>query len=341
MSPADPLTRRPRAGPLLRLLHPPPGVDYEHRTDRVSVPAGTGSYCFSPVNLGLAALKFGLEHAFPVDDSRASLVHSFFWDIRKFSVPWVHESDQSFGQFLSGYNNVRGFVKSAVTGGYSSYLNSRGCAGVITWTRWAKRGFEDDGVDSDKVAVVPPPVVPHSRSLPHSGCNILFLGRDYQRKGGDVVLKAFSSMDAPDCRLHYVGEADPRAAKAFETDGRVAFYEHPSNSTLADEIWPLIDVLALPTRADAFAMTVTEAMSRGIPVVTSALPPIAEVVEDGESGYLAPVGDVVGFAERLGRLAADPALRSKVGARGQERVKTLFSPSVVGRRLMEVYRRAS
>ena len=341
ISPADPLTRRPRAGPLRRFLNPPPGVEYTHVTDRVSVPTSTGQYRFSPANVGLAAVKFALEHAFPVDDAGYSIVHTFFWDVRKFTIQWVHESDQSLGQYLTGYNNVRGFVKRAITDGYSSYLNSRRCAGIVTWTGWAKKGFEEDGVDPGKVTVIPPPFEPISVSRPHDGCNILFVGRDFARKGGDVMLKAFASIDAPGCRLNYVGRAEGRALRVVEGDRRISYFERPSNKTLAEEIWPYADILALPTRADAFAMTVAEAMSRGIPVVSSSIPPIAEVVEDGESGYLAPVGDVAGFAERLARLAADPPMRSKMGARAQERVKTLFSPEVVGRRLMGVYRRAS
>ena len=341
ISPADPLTRRPRAGPLRRYLHPPPGVVYTHVTDRISVPTSTGRYAFSPVNIGLAAVKFALEHALPLDESHASIVHTFFWDVRRFTIPWVHESDQSLGQYLTGYNNIGGFVKKALTEGYSSYLNSRGCAGVVTWTRWAKAGFEEDGVDPERVSVIPPPFRAISDRRRHEGCNVLFIGRDYLRKGGDVMLRAFGRVDSPGCRLFYVGEADARGSKLIRDDHRIARLDRPSSRALSDEVWPVTDVLALPTRADAFAMTVAEAMSRGIPVVTSSIPSIAEVVEDGVSGFLAPVGDEQRFVERLGRLCGDPALRARVGSSAQKRVETLFSPSLLGRRMLDVYRRAS
>lgn len=340
VSPADPLTGKPRAGPLRRFHHPPPGVQYAHATDRVAVPTSTGQYLFSPVNVGLSAVKFAFEHAFPLDYQGASLVHTFFWDIRKFTVPWVHESDQALGQYLTGYNNIRGFIRNVVTEGYSSYLNSRGCAGVVTWTEWAKRGFAEDGVDASKVFVVPPPFEVVSDAKPHGGCNILFLGRDFTRKGGDIMLRAFRGIDAPDCRLTYVGRADEGARKTMATDRRVDYYERPTGTVLAEEIWPRVDILALPTRADAFAMTVAEAMSRGIPVVATGIPSIMEVVEDGESGLLFPLGDEARFAEELGRLAGDRSLRRRLGLKGQERVSRLFSPSAIGDRLIEVYRRA-
>jgi glycosyltransferase involved in cell wall biosynthesis len=340
VSPADPITKLPRAGPLRRYLHPPEGVTYSHVTDRFPVPTSTGRYDFSPLNLGLAAVKFALEHAVPLDLNGASLVHTFFWDVRKFTVPWVHESDQSLGQYLTGYNNIRGAVKNAITEGYSSYLNSRGCAGIVTWTDWARRGFAEDGVDPVKIAVVPPPFDVIDDRRAHDGCNILFQGRDYRRKGGDIMLSAFESMDSPGCRLQYVGMVEAEARKRISADERITYHERPSNRTLADEVWPVTDVFVLPTRADAFAMTVAEAMSRGIPVVATSIPPIAELVEDGTSGFLVPVGDEASLRERMSQLAGDPQLRLKMGKRGKERVQALFSPSAVGRRLLEVYRHA-
>jgi glycosyltransferase involved in cell wall biosynthesis len=341
VSPADPLTGKPRAGPLRRFRNPPPGVRYAHVTDRVAIPTSRGGqYSFSPMNVGLSAVKFALEHALPLDYRGASLVHTFFWDVRKFTVPWVHESDQSIGQYLTGYNNVRGFVRKAVTEGYAPYLNSRGCAGIVTWTEWAKRGFEEEGIDKGKVFVVPPPFEVVSDARAHEGCNILFIGRDFHRKGGDLMLRAFGRIDSPDCRLIYVGKADERAKKKMSGDGRIAYHERATGTLLAEEIWPYVDVLALPTRADAFAMTVAEAMSRGIPVVATGIPPIVEVVEDGESGFLFPLGDETRFLEGLSRLAGDESLRKKLGRRAQERVEVLFAPSTVGKRLMEVYRRA-
>jgi glycosyltransferase involved in cell wall biosynthesis len=315
-------------------------VQYVHATDRVAIPTSRGQYSFSPVNVGLSAVKFALEHAFPFDYRGASLVHTFFWDVRKFTVPWVHESDQSIGQYLAGYNNIRGFVWNAVTEGYASYLNSRGCAGVVTWTGWSKKGFEKEGIDPGKVFVVPPPFEVISDARAHEGCNILFLGRDFLRKGGDLMLRAFGRIDSPDCRMIYVGKADERAKKTMAGDRRIAYHERATARVLAEEIWPYVDVLALPTRADAFAMTVAEAMSRGIPVVATGIPPIAEVVEDGESGFLFPPGDETKFLEGLSRLAGDESLRERFGRRARERVEKLFAPSLVGKRLMEVYRRA-
>lgn len=307
------------------------------------MPTSTGEYKFSPTNLGLAVAKFALEHVLPIREKGNSLVHGFFWDVRKFELPWVHESDQSFGQFLSGYNNIGGFVTRVATEVYSDYLNSKGCKGVVTWSEWSKRGFVEDGVDASKVSVIPPPFGPIFDQRPHSGCNLLFLGRDYHRKGGDISLRAFRALPSDvDSRLVYVGRVDDSSARrAIKEDRRITHLERPSDRTLAEDVWPLTDILVLPTRADAFAVTLVEAMRRGIPVVASSVGAIPEVVEDGRSGLLFGIEDEGGFLLHLQRLVHDPALRRRLGEDARTRVGSLFLPEVVNRELKEVYLRGA
>jgi glycosyltransferase involved in cell wall biosynthesis len=67
-----------------------------------------------------------------------------------------------------------------------------------------------------------------------------------------------------------------------------------------------------------------EAMSCGLPVVASDLSGIPELVEDGVSGLLTPPGDAVALAAALRRLHDDPELRSRLGERARERVRTEF-----------------
>ena len=338
VSPTDPLTGGPRAGPLRRLLHPPPGVKYTLATDRFRYPARAASYEFNPLNVGLVVARFALEHLAPLDQKGKYLVHSFFWDIRKFERRWVHESDQSFGQFLSGYNNIGGFVRRSTNEGFSSYLNSRWCAGVVTWSEWAKKGFVEDGVDKTKVFVIPPPFESIATRKEHRGCNVLYIGRDFRRKGGAAALGAFRSLKGSGAKLEFVGPvATPEARLAVGSDRRIEQSDSLPGSRLAEEVWPTTDILLLPTRADAFAITVVDAMRRGIPVVSTKIPAVAEVVQDGVSGLLSDVGDEEGLRENLRRLVEDAEVRRRLGEGGMRRAEQLFSPDKVGRSLMGVY----
>jgi glycosyltransferase involved in cell wall biosynthesis len=67
-------------------------------------------------------------------------------------------------------------------------------------------------------------------------------------------------------------------------------------------------------------VTAIEALAAGRPVVATRVGGVPDVVRDGEDGYLVEAGDVDGLAERLAALAADPALRERMGDAGRTRV---------------------
>lgn len=321
-------------------MHPPEGIRYSLATDHFRYPTWAGNYEFNPANVAMAVMRFSMEHLVPIDQKGASLVHTFFWDMRKFERRWIQESDQSFGQYLDSYNNVTGLVRRLGTEGFSSYLNSKWCTGVITWSDWARRGFVEDGVDSSKVFVIPPPFGTTKYHLEHPGCNVLFLGRDFRRKGGASALSAFRSLKGrEEVRMTYVGPVKEKSREKLKLDG-ITQYDVAPSRILDRDIWPTTDIFLLPTRTDAFAITVVEAMRRGIPVVATKIPAISEVVQDGISGLLSKVGDEESLKQNLQKLVYDQALRTKMGENARKRVELLFSPGKVNRALMEVYKLA-
>jgi len=96
------------------------------------------------------------------------------------------------------------------------------------------------------------------------------------------------------------------------------------------------DVFLLPSATESFGLAALEAMACGVPVVASAAGGIPEVVQDGKTGFLAPVGDVAGMAERALRILKDPAeqerMRRAAAARALE-----FSADRVVPRYEQVY----
>ncbi|OWK42305.1 glycosyltransferase family 4 protein [Fimbriiglobus ruber] len=81
-----------------------------------------------------------------------------------------------------------------------------------------------------------------------------------------------------------------------------------------------IDAFALPSRTDSFGLVLLEAWANGKPNVCYRAGGPADLIHDGEDGFLARCGDVAELARHLGRLAADPTLRQKLGETGRARV---------------------
>jgi glycosyltransferase involved in cell wall biosynthesis len=97
------------------------------------------------------------------------------------------------------------------------------------------------------------------------------------------------------------------------------------------------DIFALSSVSEGLPISILEAMAAGAPVVATDVGGIAELVEDGTSGYLAPKRDPTAFAERLCLLVSDAALRRSFGASGRARALAAFSPERMVTRTADVY----
>ena len=193
------------------------------------------------------------------------------------------------------------------------------------WSEWAKASLVSDyGADASLISVIHPGTVisrfpdPRERGPRREGpLRVLFVGGDFLRKGGDVLLEAQKRMKNP-AELHLVTGAEVETAPGV--------FVYRGVKPLSPELLRLYadaDVFALPTRGDCLAVVLGEAMAACLPIVTTAVGAHAEAVEDERSGYIVPKDDVAAVADKLDRLASDPELARRLGARaraiGEER----------------------
>jgi glycosyltransferase involved in cell wall biosynthesis len=95
-----------------------------------------------------------------------------------------------------------------------------------------------------------------------------------------------------------------------------------------DEVYRLysaMDVVAVPSLFEGFGLTAAEAMAAGRPVIASDVDGLREVVEDGITGIITPLGDSKALAGSLTKLLENPELRDEMGQRGHEVVEKKFS----------------
>jgi N-acetyl-alpha-D-glucosaminyl L-malate synthase BshA len=110
-------------------------------------------------------------------------------------------------------------------------------------------------------------------------------------------------------RLLLVGDGPDRvkAQQIADEEGVVDRVLFLGKQTSVAELLACSDLFLLPSENEAFGLVALEAMACGVPVVATRVGGIPEVVTDGESGYLAPVGDVHAMADASIALLADPA----------------------------------
>jgi glycosyltransferase involved in cell wall biosynthesis len=92
-----------------------------------------------------------------------------------------------------------------------------------------------------------------------------------------------------------------------------------------------------PDRSGGSTNAVLEAMAAGRPVVASRLPGLAEVVAEGETGFLVPRGDKAALARRTRLLLDDPARRRQMGEAARQRAREHFGVAAMVRRFAELY----
>ncbi len=173
---------------------------------------------------------------------------------------------------------------------------------------------------------------------------LLFLGGLKPRKNVGLLLEVFRDVLAEmgdQVRLLIAGAGgEERALRCTTRDlgmaHQVVFTGYVPE---ADKVrfYNLADLYVLPSSLEGFGMTAGEAMSCGKPVVATAVGSMPEVVADGGTGFLIPLGDRRRFAAQIVTLLQNEALARQFGEAGRRRVEALFRWEMVARRLVDLY----
>lgn len=203
--------------------------------------------------------------------------------------------------------------------------------------------MEQAGVYPDRLRVLNNFVDPAGIALKDApGGPLVFAGRLSHEKGVDVLLEALGRV--PGAELVVAGEGDRRPELELQArrvaPGRVRFVGRlpkPAVIALVREA----SALVLPSRwYENQPMSILEAYSCGVPVVTSDLGGMAELVEHGRTGWVVPPDDPEALAQQLGELLADPQAAFDAG-RAARRWVADFSPDRHLERLGDLYLEAA
>jgi glycosyltransferase involved in cell wall biosynthesis len=197
---------------------------------------------------------------------------------------------------------------------------------------WSKLHIVHCGVDPSRYAPQPA----------KAGLQALFVGRLAGVKGVPILIDAMARLadKHPDLTLRLVGDGPDR--KALETDvarrglqDRIVFLGYRSQAEVAEDL-SQTDVFVLPSFAEGVPVVLMEAMAAQVPVLTTRIAGVPELVEDGVSGHLVSPGDVAAFASALDDLLSHPEKRKSFGVAGRAKVMAEYDAAQEARWLSEV-----
>lgn len=216
-------------------------------------------------------------------------------------------------------------------------------AHLVSWCQWAKDSLiADYGMPAEKITVIPPGVdlalwpkrAPSSERGPGAQgrpAKLLFVGGDFRRKGGAVLLECFKRSFQERCELHLVTQ------EPIQPERNLFVYNgvKPNSDTLT-RLFAEADVFVFPTLADCAPVAVTEAMAATLPVITTRVGAIPEAIQDGKNGLIVEAGSVEDLHRAVETLLEQPQLRLEMGQLGRKRAEAEYDAQKNAWRLLEL-----
>ncbi len=180
--------------------------------------------------------------------------------------------------------------------------------------------------------------------LPQDAFVVLFLGRKIEYKGLEPSLRAFLRLrqGRPNAYFLAVGPETPDSQQLWLTYGqqpgvvvRGAVSEEERLAALA-----ACDVLALPSSGEAFGIVYLEAWAYAKPVIGAPIAAVADLICDGEDGFLVAPEQTATLAKRLAWLADHPDQARRMGEAGRNKLYRRYTTTQIADIVEGVYARA-
>ena len=215
---------------------------------------------------------------------------------------------------------------------------------VLVLSQFARQSFLERGFPDDKLSVVPYGVdsdLFRPRPKHDDVFRVLHVGQIGLIKGVQYLLEAWSRLSLPNAELVLVGWTNDNAVDLLRRyEGRCTFrvVEHLESMRQVAEQYNQASVFVAASITDGWAMTVTEAMASGLPVIVSENVGAKDAVRDGESGFIVPSRSAEAIADRIAEFHRKRGEIHEIGAVAREDAVP-HSWEQYGERLVRAYGR--
>ncbi len=218
--------------------------------------------------------------------------------------------------------------------------------GVLVPSEFVRQSFIAEGVPAEKVhkALLGVDLSRFNPSgePPESPFRIMFVGALGIQKGVQTLLEAATKLRSSQVEVVLAGVESPEAKGIFDRydpEGKASRIGHVPQDELIHKI-STSHVLVLPSVQDGFGMVVAQAMACGVPCIVSDHAGAAEIVDEGENGFVFPARDAERLAELIDLLASNPDRRRAMGEAALRSVQQIGGWSQYGDRIVEILTKA-
>jgi glycosyltransferase involved in cell wall biosynthesis len=272
------------------------------------------------------------------------------------ACPVVMCADATFADVLDAYPDFSRCDPAFIEKGHAQERGAlRRCAAAVFPSEpTARSAIEAYGAPAPRVHVVPfganveaaPRAVVEARIGARTlrPLRLLFVGRDWERKGADLVLAAGELLVRAGVavELDLVGIARaPRPLPGWVRAHGLLDKREPAQRAALEALYAGADFFFVPSRAENYGMAFCEAAAHGLPSLTTRVGGIPTIVRDGATGHtLAPDAPAQAYADRLQAALADPAGYRAMARAAYEDFCARLNWDAFGRRLGELLERA-
>jgi glycosyltransferase involved in cell wall biosynthesis len=244
------------------------------------------------------------------------------------SVQYLVYGDCTTAQLAELYGGKRlGFPGSAVNAQLRRLVDY-GCY-FLCMSQWYRDALRRElGVGDDRLVLLPFDVdtekwKPPEQKAPNARTQVLFIGGDFRRKGGDIVYEL--------AKLERFANVDFHVVSPHAEAGPANVHVHRSLTPESLDLVRLTaasDIFILPTRADISPNAAMEAAACGLPAIVTRCGGIPEIVLDGSTGSVLDGPSLDAFAEKLSAYLSDPAMAAERGRNARQHILRNYSKTV-------------
>lgn len=216
--------------------------------------------------------------------------------------------------------------------------------GIVVQSQWWKDYFSQF-VDPQRITIMPnavsTPIVAREKTAPVLPVALFIATNEAHRKGVEEILTAAPAWRGK-LRLIFVASNDLLRDRVEELGlaDMIEVHGVVSRETMRETFYPQADLLLLPSHSEGFPNTLLEGMASGLPVITTPVGAIPEVVDDGVQAILVEAGNATQLRDAGLKLAKDATLRHTMGRAGQTLVEQRYLHESVFPRFNDVWREA-